>query len=171
VVATVKRDKRVPVVPGSLYADVLSGYSLAYSASRRGISYVDAQAEFDRELEMHRADPVRARDVEHARLEKLLLALQPGIESGDVAAVREGRGISESLRKLDGTDARPDEAPAQAVKISFSFAQSGLSMAGRLEGPGSDDLGRPSVSVGGDGDENRKDDSSRDLVIEPDSGR
>ncbi len=157
--------------PNSLYGDVIAGYSLPYAASRRKMSFVDAQAEFQRELDTHRADKANAPDVERARLERLLLALQPGIDAGDVASIREGRGISESIRKLDGLDARPDDAPVQAVKVSFSFADSGLRVAGRIEGPGTDDMGQSPILVGGDGNKNGEDDGPGGLAVVPDSGR
>jgi hypothetical protein len=117
----------------SLYGDVIAGYDIRFAASRRKMSFVDAQAEFQKELDERRADKANAPDVERARLERLLVALQPGIDDGDVASIREGRGISESIRKLDGLDARPDDAPVQAVKVSFSFAASGAGVVGKVD--------------------------------------
>lgn len=44
------------------------------------------------------------RAVEHARLLRLLRALEPGVEAHDVPSVKEARLISESIRHLYGAD-------------------------------------------------------------------
>jgi hypothetical protein len=44
------------------------------------------------------------RTTEHARLLRLLRALEPGVEQHDPVAIREARLISESLRKMYGAD-------------------------------------------------------------------
>lgn len=139
---------------GTVYGDVIGGMSLAYAAHRRGIAYVDAQAEYFADVALHRAARECAPDVERARLERLLLALQPGIGSGDVAAIREARAVSESLRKLDGLDAQRDAtdgAVAVTVRIALPDGRATTDV------PTADgDAGRPAaVPVDRDWDENR----------------
>lgn len=120
-----KAEKPLPLA-GSLYDDVVAGYSPAMAAFRRGISAVDAQVELQREHEKRRADRVNAPELELARLDAMLVKLQSGIEDGDIQSIDQARKISESRRKLMGLDMKsdPDEAPTR-VTVEFSFSPSG----------------------------------------------
>jgi hypothetical protein len=130
--AAVKGDKRLakagkPIpLEGSLYDDVIAGYSPAMAAFRRGISAVDAQTELLREHEKRRADRATAPELELARLDAMLVKLQPGIDEGNIQSIDQARKLSERRCKMLGLDAsrEPDDAP-QRVTVEFSFAASG----------------------------------------------
>lgn len=121
----VAAERPIPLA-GSLYGDVLAGYSPAMAAFRRGMSAVDAQVELLRAIEEHRANRVNAPDIELARLDELSLACRPGVEAGEISAIDQARKLSESRRKFLGLDVRPDtdDAP-QRVTVEFSFSSSG----------------------------------------------
>lgn len=126
-------DKPGPLA-GSLYGDVLAGYSPAMAAFRRGMSAVDAQAELRRAIEEHRANRVDAPDIELARLNELSLACADGVAAGDIPAIDQARKISAERRKFLGLDAKPDEDTApQRVKVEFSFSPSGATVSKRDE--------------------------------------
>ncbi len=82
----------------------LSGAS--YAAIQRLNNYntrTDAQQAVKRALQKHHVEPLQDRiKIVLARYERMLLALWPAAMKGDVQAIREARGITDSVVKLEG---------------------------------------------------------------------
>jgi hypothetical protein len=81
----------------------LAGHSMDAVAETLGVSRATCYREFDywiRELVTPKAD--EARTLELARLDRLLVALDPAIHRGDVRAIGEARAISQRRSDLLG---------------------------------------------------------------------
>jgi hypothetical protein len=74
-------------------------------------AYRDIQAELAHLAQERRDDAEAVRALELARLDRLLLALEKGIASGDVQSINAAIRLSESRRKLEGVDAPTKIAP------------------------------------------------------------
>ena len=84
----------------------LSGYSSREIGALVGLSHTQVLAIL-RELRQTESPVWPKEDIRatsHARLLRLLRALEPGVATGDPAAVKEYRMIDESIRKMYGAD-------------------------------------------------------------------
>jgi hypothetical protein len=154
-------------VARSVYQERIAGRAFLEIALARQRPVSEIIAEFRREADQRAADEAEAleeaRALELARLDRALLALDPLLEKGDVTAVREARGLSESRRKLLGLDARADSGASglPPVEVRFTFAPSaaGAAVDVRVAGPvgaAAADGGGPAPDpVGGDGNQDR----------------
>lgn len=86
----------------------LRGAGHSFTAIAQRLGYADSSGACKAYRRALAAAPAEAvaelRALESARLDQLLVKLQPGIEDGDTKAISEARKISESRRRLHGLD-------------------------------------------------------------------
>lgn len=161
---------------------VLQGYSIAYAAAVCQVPFVEADQIVRDTLDMRRKQNELIPELEVARLDALTAAVWPKAIEGDTDSVREFRGLSEGRRRLVGADAKVEDVHVHEVHVTFAFPggskepqeiapEDGVRLA-QVVGRSAPYGLRPAPdSVGGDGDEDREDDSGSGLDRAGDSSR
>jgi hypothetical protein len=108
----------------------IAGHTYAVIGKTLGVSektaYLDVQDELGRLDAVIKQKAERLRDLEMRRLERLTIALQPGIDAGDPRSILAGVRLMERRAKLCGLDAPLQVTGADGAPLSVTIVHQEL---------------------------------------------